>query len=168
MDGGHQDLSINLHQESIMHDNILDLFQKHNVADDIDVFSEDTDYADYWIVEKVLSKYHPKIVIHEVNQQPPEVCVTVPKPSTLTFWDGSNFHGASVCAFHCLAQEFDYSMVYCESAGVNCFWIRNDLLSSRLGVDSELIQTIINPQLLYKKPSFVYRSTNNVWQQIKC
>jgi hypothetical protein len=168
MDGGYQDASINLNRESITHDNILDLFEKHKVSDNIDIFSEDTDYADYWIVEKVLSKYHPKIVIHEVNQQPPDICVTVPKPKTLTFWDGSNFHGGSVCAFHCLAQRFNYSVVYCETAGVNCFWIRNDLLSSRLGVETNLIQKIINPQLLYKKPKFVYRSTNYVWHQIKC
>jgi len=94
--------------------------------------------------------------------------VTVPKPSTLTFWDGSNFHGASVCAFYCLAKKFNYSMVYCESAGVNCFWVRNDLLTSRLGVKSELIQKILKPELLYKKPGFVYKSTNNIWHRIQC
>jgi hypothetical protein len=119
-------------------------------------------------VEKVLTKYHPKIVVHEVNQQPPNLCVTVPKPSTLVFWDGTNFHGASVCAFHCLAKRFDYSMVYCESAGVNCFWIRNDLLTSRLGVKSELVQNILNPRLLFKMPGFVYKSTDKIWDQVVC
>ena len=117
MDGSHDNPKIGLHREHIFHTSILYLFKKYNVPVDLEIFSEDTDYADYWIVEKVLTKYRPKIVIHEVNQQ--RQCVTVPKPQTLTFWvHQTNYHGASVCAFRCLAIENDYTMVYCESAGV--------------------------------------------------
>ena len=116
MDGSNENAAINLKKESIFHTNILQLFEKYQVPIDLDLFSEDTDYADYWIVEKVLSKYKPKMLIHEVNQQ--TSCVTVPKPVALTFWDGSEFHGGSVCAFRCLAIASGYSMVYCESAGV--------------------------------------------------
>ena len=116
MDGSNENPAINLKKESIFHTNILQLFEKYQVPIDLDLFSEDTDYADYWIVEKVLSKYKPKMLIHEVNQQ--TSCVTVPKPVALTFWDGSEFHGGSVCAFRCLAIASGYSMVYCESAGV--------------------------------------------------
>jgi len=134
----------------------------------MDIFSEDTDYADYWIVEKVLTKYKPKIVIHEVNQQLPEKCVTVPKPPKVKFWDGSDFHGGSVCAFRCLAKKFEYTMVYCESAGVNCFWVRNDLLEDNLGINSFLAQQVLTAQLLYKKPGFTYRSTNFKWEEITC
>ena len=116
MDGSNENAAINLKKESIFHTNILELFEKYQVPLDLDLFSEDTDYADYWIVEKVLSKYKPKMLIHEVNQQ--TSCVTVPKPVALTFWDGSEFHGGSVCAFRCLAIASGYTMVYCESAGV--------------------------------------------------
>ena len=85
------------------------MFEKYKVDLNLDLFSEDTDYADYWIVEKVLTKYHPKIVIHEVNQQPPNLCVTVekPKPNKIIYWDGTNYHGGSVCAFYCLAKKND-------------------------------------------------------------
>ena len=130
MDSSIDNLSINKHQEIISYSNILNLFEKYKVDLNLDLFSEDTDYADYWIVEKVLTKYRPKIVIHEVNQQPPNLCVTVekPKPNKIIYWDGTNYHGGSVCAFYCLAKKNDYTMVYCESKGVNCFWIRYILL----------------------------------------
>ena len=69
MDGSNQNPAINLFKETILFSNILDLFEKHEIQDNIDIFSEDTDYADYWIVKRILTKYHPKIVVHEVNQQ---------------------------------------------------------------------------------------------------
>ena len=168
MDGSNQNLDINLHKETISHENILQLLQKHNIQDKIDILSEDTDYADYWIVEQILTKYNPKIVIHEVNQQPPELCVTVPKSKELIFWDGSNFHGGSVCAFWCLAKRFNYTMVYCETKGVNCFWVRNDLLYILLMIDIDKIQDTLNPKLLFKKASFVYPATDNQWFQVSC
>ncbi len=46
----------------------------HNVTLEMDLLSEDTDYAEYWIMEAVLlAKYRPKNVIVEVNQQPTNV-----------------------------------------------------------------------------------------------
>ena len=168
MDGLYENLSINLHKEPILHSNILELFEKYKIDKDFDLLSEDTDYADYWIFEKILTKYRPKIVVHEVNQQGPELCVTVPKPDKLTFWDGTNFHGANVCAFWCLAKLFDYTMVYCETRGVDCFWMRNDLLKDYLKIDINIIQNTLVPDFLFKKLNFSYPSTNKQWHQIKC
>ena len=102
MDGMNENLAINLHKEKIMHSNILDLFTKYNVTDNIDLLSEDTDYADYWIVEKILTKYHPKVLIHEINQQ--QTCVTVPKPETLTFWE--QFSSYRMCNFYLVPWFF--------------------------------------------------------------
>lgn len=114
LDGSNDNPEINLHKENIFYSTIVDVFKKYNVDKEVDIFSEDTDYADYWIVEKVIKSYRPKIVIHEVNQQTGDLCVTVPKPNPdqLIFWEsGSEFHGASVCAFHCLAKRNKYTMV---------------------------------------------------------
>ena len=172
LDGFNEDPMINLHKETILFSNVLSLFEKYKVPIEFDILSEDTNYADYYIVEAILTKYRPKIVVHEVNQQPGNLCVTVQKEDKLIFWDyklRSNYHGGSVCAFWCLAQKFDYTMVYCEKAGVNCFWIRNDLLEENLnGIDHRLVQTILNPTFLYKKPKFTYKKSNNEWAQIEC
>ncbi len=167
-DGFFYNPKINLYNESIHANTILDLFAKYSIPEEIDFLSEDTDYADYWIVENVLTRYKPKVLAHEVNQQPPDKCVTVPKSDKLILWDSTNFHGGSVCAFYCLAKNNGYSMVYCESSGVNCFWIRNDLIKNNLKFDVEILQKVLNPSFLYKQPSFVYKSTDNVWHEIKC
>jgi hypothetical protein len=55
-------------------------------------------------------------------------------------------------------------MIYCEKAGVNCFWIRNDILDDNLnGVGHRLVQTILNPTFLYRKPKFRFKKTDKEW-----
>lgn len=168
MDGSNENLKINLHKETILFSNILSLFSKYNVKNEIDILSEDTDYNDYYIVEEILKKYRPKILVHEINQQPGDLCVTVPKENRLIFWDGSNYHGASVCAFWCLAKNNDYTMVYCDKNGVNCFWLRNDLIENYLKLNNQFIKSILTPKFLYKKPYFTYRETGRAWTHVKC
>jgi hypothetical protein len=167
-DGKFSDEKINLFAEKIHANTILDIFEKYKIPSEIDFMSEDTDYADYWIIQKVLTKFRPKVLIHEVNQQEPDKCITVMKSDELKFWDGSDYHGGSVCAFYCLAKENDYSMVYCESAGVNCFWIRNDIIKKYLKLDIKMLQKLLNPHFLFKKPGFVYPPTANKWHEVKC
>lgn len=128
----------------------------------------DTDFADYWLLEKLLkAKYKPKIVIHEVNRE--RTCVTTSKLAGLAFWDNvSTYFGASVCAFYCLARRFDYSMVYCEKAGVNCFWVRNDLLKSLL-FDVASLQATLTPDVLYRPSKVALEPTTRKWNIIeKC
>lgn len=168
-DGGFSNEEIGLHKEVITYKTVLDIFKKYSIEDDIGILSEDTDYADYWIVETILTQYKPKVVIHEVNQQGPEKCVTVPKTDKLIFWDSTEFHGASVCAFYCLAKNSkSYTMIYCESKGVNCFWVRNDLLEKHLKINSEFVQSILTPEFLFRKPNFAYTKTTKSWQNITC
>lgn len=168
LDGRFENLNISLIKEAITYSNVVEILQKYQVKPEFDFLSEDTDYADYWILEAILAQFSPKIVVHEVNQQPPHKCVTVPRPSELKFWDGSNFHGASVCAFYCLAKRFDYTMVYCETVGVNCFWIRNDVLKKHLKINSKEAQDILTPQYLFRQPKFEYRNTQNIWEVVTC
>ena len=87
---------------------------------------------------------------------------------TLIFWDGSEYHGGSVCAFYCLAKIFKYTMVYCEKAGVNCFWIRNDLLEHHLKIQSQIAQSFLTPRFLFKQPGFTYAKDPRPWTQIYC
>jgi hypothetical protein len=164
----YNDEKINLFQEIITHDTVLKMFKKYNISFQFDLLSEDTDYADFWIIEEILKEYRPIVVVHEVNQQQPPLCVTVPKPEKNIIWQdtvennvGDSFHGASVCAFHCLAKNNDYTMVYCEGAGVNCFWIKNRYLKMIIpGIDIEFIQKILSPEILFRQPGFVYKPLN--------
>ena len=114
-----------------------------------------------------MTKYKPKIVIMEVNQQ--DTCVTVQKPEKLTFWGGSNYHGASACAFRCLAMQFGYTQVYCESKGVNCFWVMDKLIEQNLGVASKTVQMVLTPTYLFKKTwEYHNKSSSQIWVDIVC
>jgi hypothetical protein len=168
MDGSNENPKINLHKEMILHSNVVQLFQKYKVPTDLDLFSEDTDYGDYWIVEQVMQKYSPKIVIHEINQQNPDKCVVIEKPIKLTFFDGSIYHGASICAFRCLAMRFGYTMVYCESNAINCFWMRNDLLEKVLNIDPKIAQSILTPAFLYFIPKWAFAAADRPWVHVNC
>ena len=169
MDGSFEKHSINLQKEKIHHSNIVQLLEKYNVPLELDLFSEDTDYADYWIMEAVfLANYRPKIVIVEVNQQPPHKCVTTKKSDEILYWDETEYHGASVCAFNCLAKRFNYTMVYCERRGVNCFMVRNDLLENVLQVNITFVRSILTPHILFKQANFSYSKTDNQWHRVVC
>lgn len=166
----HSNWRINLHQESLHHSEILNIFKKHGVLREPDLLSIDTDYADYWLLNSILTAYNPKVVVHQVNHQPADNCVTVPKPDKFIPWNGlTSFYGASVCAYHCLSQRHKYSMVYCESSGVSCFWIRNDLLADLLQIrDVALVSMTFTPQYLYKKLPFEYQPHQQTWSNVKC
>ena len=43
-------------------------------------------------------------------------------------WDGSSRFGMSVAALQRLGAAHGYTLVYCESHGVNCFLVRDDVL----------------------------------------
>lgn len=169
-DSAYSDESIGLHKEVFTHSNVLQIFRKYSIKKSIAVLSVDTDYADFWILEAILTRYRPKVVIHEVNYQTPDKCVVVQKPvgDKLVYWDGSEYFGGSVCAFRCLANKFRYTMVYCETRGVNCFWVRNDLLENHLRVDVDFVRSILTPQFLFKSAYFGYRKSNKLWQYISC
>lgn len=162
------DLIPNLHKEMILWYEVTDLFKKYNITKDIDLLSIDTDYADFWILEAILEEYSPKLVVHEINHQPPSLCVSVPKSRELLFWDGTQFQGASLCAFDCLAKRFGYSVIYCESAGINCFWIRNDLIQEHLKVEANLVQSVLTPKFLFRKAKNSLEISPKKWENIVC
>ena len=132
MDGSHQNSAINLHKEFIYESNIVQLFEKHNVSKHFDLLSTDTDFKDFWISQAILNAdYKPRVIISEINASfNKKYALSVPLYIDQKLWSGSNYFGATPMAFTILYKKYDYSLVYCEKNGVNCFWIHNDYLSN--------------------------------------
>ena len=62
----------------------------------------------------------------------------------------TDFHGASVEAMRRLGRRHGYTMVYCESAGVNCFLVRDDVLglpAMPRGEREEVLASLTTPRL---------------------
>ena len=148
MDGGFENEHLNLRREFLTVDNIVELFRKYNVPHTFDLLSIDLDMFDFWILEKILHEYTPRIIVAEVNptlghnihNQNHEyfmnsfrelnslpLGVNHPKCMEQEVWDGTRYSGANPVAFQTLLKEFGYEMVYCESCGVNCFFILKSL-----------------------------------------
>lgn len=149
MDGAHEVPHLNLRKEIILPSNVVSLFQKHDVPAQFDLLSVDTDMLDYWILQKLLmSAYTPRVIIVEVNAKiVAGASLVVPYSETPVYWSGTDFFGASIAAFSKLGQRFNYTMVYCESMGVNCFLVHDSLLGGSM-------RHIFTPALLYKPPRY--------------
>jgi hypothetical protein len=150
MDGGYENLSINLHKEFITAENITDLFAKYQVPKEFDLLSIDIDYNDFYVWYAIGYRYRPRVVVIEYNAThlPSEDCVVQYYPTAM--WDRTNYFGASLLAFFRLGQEMGYSLVHADAQGVNLFFIRDDVLKN-------LPDTFVNinePALLYRPPNY--------------
>lgn len=145
-DGRYENKNINLYQKHFTKENVLSIFNEFNISKDLDVFSLDIDLNDFYVMKEILKEYSPKIIICEYNSYfgPEEDKVTIYSPNE--YWDGSNYQHASLLAWYKLFSSYKYSLVYCEKAGINCFWMRDDIISNKIK-----IKDINNLKKLYKK-----------------
>jgi len=111
-------------------ENINEIISSAYKECEIDLLSIDVDYNDYciWSAIDIVS---PRIVVIEYNATwAPPVSITVPySPSSI--WDGTNYFGASISALTKLGKCKGYELVGCCLAGVNAFFVRNDLIGSK-------------------------------------
>jgi len=114
-------------------ENINKLFAGHGFVDEVGILSIDIDGNDYWVWESI-SIVRPSVVIVEYNSTfGPDHKVTIPYDpcfsrreahSSMLYW------GCSLSALCDLAERKGYSLVGCESSGINAFFVRSDRLGS--------------------------------------
>ncbi|ETI49874.1 hypothetical protein F442_06485 [Phytophthora nicotianae P10297] len=168
MDSRHEDESIELHREFITRENFMPLLtEKYRrlVPQDLDLLSIDVDFNDFWLLNAVdLTRVSPRVIIVEVNAHiPPNEARTVQYDDSEDgsgSWDGfSAYFGGSVAAFYHWGARNGYSLVYCESHGVNCFFVRNDVLGAN-------VSAVLGPEQLQNPPNFFGQgwSYPDTWQ----
>ena len=115
--------------ERITAENIQNLFTKYNVPTHFDLLSIDIDFNDYWVWKSIVD-YFPRVVIIEYNSfiSPNESKVVPYDPDYV--WDGTNYFGASLLALNNLAFQKGYTLVGCDSNGINAFFCKTDLLDN--------------------------------------
>lgn len=131
MDGSNENHHINLRKEFITKDNIVGLFQKYNVPKKINVLSVDIDFNDFYCLKEILKYYQCDILICEYNGSH-----LVNEDKIVIYdengrWDGSNYYGVSLLSLHKLGEKYNYSLIYCNQNGVNCFFIHNDIIKNK-------------------------------------
>lgn len=182
IDGGFHKSEINLQRHFITTANVVSLLEKYGFRSSkkLDLLSIDTDCFDFWLTRAVLSAgYRPRVLINEINphvQLAPPRSLSVPHPNdprtkhywisrssddvtgsyTSTCWDVSgdvtSYYGASVSAFYRLYRAYNYSMVYCDMHGINCFGVRDDLLQAPMRVSE-----FLTDRMLYRLPHYTQK-----------
>jgi hypothetical protein len=147
-----------IHQEFITAENINALFQKYGVPRQFDLLSIDIDGNDFWVWRAITAR--PRVVVIEYNAHvPPDVRVAIVYNPAFnssrndcsggSFNNGSDYFGASLLAMKELGQQKGYTLVYCERAGVNAFFVADEVLPP--GYQPAPIETI------YRPPNYDYR-----------
>jgi uncharacterized protein YneR len=110
-------------------DNVNDLLKDEGYAGEIDLLSIDIDGNDYWIWDAV-SVCSPRVVIMEYNWKfGPNSAVTIPYKADFHWRNDAfkGYHGASLAALDKLGIKKGYRLIACDQAGVNAFFLRNDI-----------------------------------------
>ncbi len=112
LDGGNENLEINLHKSFITSKNICDLLKKHNVPKNLEYLSVDIDSTDIWVLRSILDAYRPLVITIKYNSHFPfDQAITFPD-NPEEFWEEDTVYGCSVGAVKLLAESYNYKIVY--------------------------------------------------------
>jgi len=127
------DEKVSLLKAWITKDNINDLFKNNGMSGEVDLLSIDIDGNDYWIWDSI-DVVQPRVVIVEYNASfGIEDSISIKYSDSFDRYEYHSkgwFHGASLTALEKLAEKKNYSLICCDSMGVNAFFVRNDLMKS--------------------------------------
>ena len=130
-DDSYNNPKINLIQKKVTKENIKTLFDEYKIPEAFDLLSIDIDSYDYDLREVVGNAgYKPRIVVHEVNTLiDPRIWRKKSQNQIGPQHHYTNF-GASLSAFDEINRRYGYLLLYCDSVGVNCYFIRKDLIGN--------------------------------------
>lgn len=117
----------------ITRENVNGILERSAFEKDIGILSIDVDGVDYWLMEAIAA-YSPRILIVEYNALfGSDRKISVPYDEAFSRRAkhfSELYYGASLAALTYLAEQKGYSLVGTESAGVNAFFVRNDVIGT--------------------------------------
>jgi hypothetical protein len=105
-------------------DNICDTLKENNVPEDFFMLCLDIDGPDYFVLNAILQKYKPKIIITEYNEIIPYPVKFAIKSDNNFVWTGGHIYGYSVACVEDIMNNYNYNLD--DLIVNNLFLIRND------------------------------------------
>ena len=149
---GGEELAFNIKNSSklkftkvwIKRSNIVELYK--SAAGNADVVSLDLDGNDIYLVDELLSNgIKPKLFIVEYNGKfPPSIEFKILYNDTHT-WNGDDYFGASLATFNKLFESHNYSLVCCNTTGVNAFFVHHSFSSKFTDVPNDINELYCEP-----------------------
>lgn len=134
---------------------ILDILT-NNTPNIFDFLNLDIDGYDYHILDKLLTKYTPKIICTEINEKiPPPIKFTVSYSDTYT-WNDAPFFGQSIEMVQDLCNNHNYSIVNVEYN--NVFLVTNTIKHNLKILNTKEAWTVGYYDKLDRKTKFHYNN----------
>lgn len=133
IDSNPTNISTTIKKEFVTAENVNKLFEKYSIPNSFDLLSIDVDYNTYW-VWKAITKYFPRVIVIEYNSTIPYTESLAVEYDPFEKWDGTNYFGASLLALKKLGDSKGYTLVGCDSFGVNAFFVKNELITEKIKV----------------------------------
>jgi hypothetical protein len=114
-------------------------------SSEIDFLSVDIDGMDIYLLEAI--NFNPKVICIEYNSKFPANVYKKPTYSSAYSWKGTDYMGSSLLALNEVATIKGYTLVATNIAGVNAFFIRNDLVSDNFL--NSTVEQLYNPPRYY-------------------
>ena len=107
-------------------ENITGIINQAQIPIDFDLLSLDIDLNTYWLWNAII-ELRPRVVVVEYNANFPPDVEWVVEYDAMRTWDKSKYFGASLKAYERLGRKLGYHLVGCDLAGVNAFFVKEDL-----------------------------------------
>jgi hypothetical protein len=93
--------------------NVVSLLEAYQIPTDFEVLSLDIDSYDYWVLDALLTKFRPRIVVTEINEKiPPPIRFIV--KYDLDFTLQHHFFGYSIASLEDLCARHNYALMSLE------------------------------------------------------
>ena len=148
-------------QHFIDRENVLKLLDSYNLPAQFDLFCIDLDGNDIYILEQVLLKHKPNVIIAEFNPiWGVGDSVTIPYNPEHT-WSNDDYYGFSFDAGLKLAEKFGYTCIF-QNDNLNMYFVENECLAKSLNIDVADIPSHV-PKVTYEISYGHPKSAKNDW-----
>jgi hypothetical protein len=151
-----------VHEHFITKENVLELLEKYNCPTEFDLFCIDLDGNDIYILDEVLSKYTPSLIVAEFNPAfSKSDSVTIQYNPEHT-WQGDTFYGFSFTAGINMSKKFDYSCIM-QNDDLNMYFVKNEVLAKSLNIEAKDLHLHL-PAVTYNECKLYHpKTTKSEW-----
>jgi len=93
--------------------NVISLLETYEVPTEFEVLSLDIDSYDYWVLDSLLRRFRPRLIVSEINEKiPPPVKFVVNYDPDFTLQH--HFYGQSLASLEELCRQHSYALIELE------------------------------------------------------
>lgn len=119
-------LPIEILNVRVSRDNIVEVLENSRAHHGFDLLVVDIDGNDFHVIERILQKWKPSLIVCEYNSAFGPRKKWVMQYNDLHSWSSDDNYGASLSAYQTLFKRFGYALAACDSSGVNALWVSRE------------------------------------------